>query len=341
MLFDRCLNGSDAALLAGATENFLPRRVFDIHAHVSHPDFYQRCNLPALLSNVKYDAACHRDDMALLLGTGRVEGSLFFGFPSRDNDRPGVNGWLLSELRQPHRESHDRGLVLAAPSDDRDEVERLLGSGHFSGIKPYHIYAGPADTTQANIQDFTPEWMWQACHQHKGILMLHLVKDAAVSDPNNRRALRELCEKYPDCRVVLAHVARAFNYRTARGLKDVSMLPNVFVDTSAVTEAEAIRTAIEILGIERVLYGSDYPISHVRGRCVSTGLTFRWLYADEQSRNDMTLVGIESLLCLREAAESLHLTAPEIERIFYHNAVELLGNRTPGPDGGAVAALTE
>ena len=38
----------------------------------------------------------------------------------------------------------------------------------------------------------------------------------------------------------------------------------------------------------------------------------------------MTLVGIESLLSLRRAAEDLSLTAADIQRIFYGNAQTML-----------------
>jgi glutamate-1-semialdehyde 2,1-aminomutase len=155
--------------------------------------------------------------------------------------------------------------------------------------------------------------------------MLHLVRTEAVSDPGNQEALLRLCEKYPRCQLVLAHVARAFNHRTARGLKTLAHLPNLWVDTSAIAESEAVQTAIEILGPGRVVYGSDYPISHLRGRCVTVGNQFHWIYAEEGKPTAMTLVGIEALLALRSACRQLNLGVADVERIFAGNARAVLG----------------
>jgi predicted TIM-barrel fold metal-dependent hydrolase len=132
--------------------------------------------------------------------------------------------------------------------------------------------------------------------------------------------------------VVLAHVGRSFNHRTVRGLTAFTDRPNIVVDTSAITEPESIKFALGTLGVDRVLYGSDYPISHFRGRCVTAGDSFQWIYADEMNNPRMTLIGIESLLSHRKAAEDLGLRRAEIERIFYGNAWRLLGR-----DGGAPA----
>jgi glutamate-1-semialdehyde 2,1-aminomutase len=80
-----------------------------------------------------------------------------------------------------------------------------------------------------------------------------------------------------------------------------------------------------VLGVDRVLYGSDYPISHVRGRCVTAGDSFQWIYGEEMNNPRMTLVGIESLLSHRQAAEDLGLSRTDIEKLFFANARALLG----------------
>ena len=147
------------------------------------------------------------------------------------------------------------------------------------------------------------------------------------SSPANRDALLRLTAQYPRCRAVLAHIARSFNWRNARGLSALRDRPNVYVDTSAVTEAEGIKIALATLGPKRVLYGTDYPESHLRGRCVTAGKSAQWIYADTMNNPAMTLVGIESLRSLREASEQLGLGAPEVGRIFSGNARELLTSR--------------
>jgi glutamate-1-semialdehyde 2,1-aminomutase len=222
------------------------------------------------------------------------------------------------------------GLALVAPTGDAGLCSEWLETGLCKGLKPYFLYGRSGDATQCGVEEYAPEWMWKLCHRHRGILMLHLVKDAAVSDPANREALLRLSAQYPACKAILAHVGRAFNYRTARGLTALAGRPNVFVDTSAITEAESIKIALDALGVNRVLFGTDYPDSHLRGRCVTAGNSFQWIYSDTMNNPAMTLVGIESLCSLREAAEQLRLGPAEIGRLFFGNAQDMLELRARG-----------
>lgn len=322
MKLETCLNPVDRELLAEATDGFLPDRVIDFHAHVMDARFYAAGTVnPALAGKTigfdEYAAA-----MRLLLA-GRLAAAFVFPYPARRADRPGVNQWMFAE---PKVDAAGRRVAaLVAPTDDPAVSGEWLRAGLCCGLKPYHLYAQDGDTQQCAIETWAPEWMWKLCDQHRAFLILHLVKDASSADPANREALLRLSAKYPSCQVVLAHVGRSFNHRTARGLTAFADRPNIVVDTSAITESEGIKFALGALGVERVIYGSDYPISHFRGRCVTAGDSFQWIYAEEMNNPRMTLIGIESLLSHRKAAEELGLRRAEIERVFFGNARKLLG----------------
>lgn len=107
-------------------------------------------------------------------------------------------------------------------------------------------------------------------------------------------------------------------------------LDNVVVDTSAVTQAGAFRAALEILGPRRVLWGSDYMVSELRGSCISQGDGFTWIYSEDASAEKLTnlgqytLVGIESLMCMREACEDTGMNAGDLRDIFRDNTLRLL-----------------
>lgn len=313
----------DRALLAEATDGFLPDRVIDFHAHVMEARFYAADAVNPAFAGRTIDLERYTTAMGLLLGT-RLVGDFVFPYPARRTDRIGVNEWMIADARStPARQRHWLA-ALVAPSDDPGLASEWLRDGRCCGLKPYHLYAHDGDTRQTDIEAWAPEWMWRCCHEHEALLILHLVKDASSADPANREALLRLSTRYPGCRVVLAHVGRSFNHRTARGLKDLASRPNIVVDTSAVTECEGIKLAVDVLGIDRVIYGSDYPISHVRGRCVTAGDSFQWIYGEEMNNPRMTLVGIESLLSHRQAAEDLGLGRVEIEKLFHGNAQALL-----------------
>ena len=321
------LSDTDRVLLHRALDGFVPAKVFDVHAHLFHSRHFAAGRRPAFLDEDRgYGMADFQAAMRLWMPGREVEG-LFFGYPSAGNDRAGENAWVGAQVDVKTR---SRALVLAAPGDDQAEARRLMSSGVFAGIKPYRLYADVPDTREAEIESFAPEWMWEACHDHDGIMVLHIMLAGGITDPRNVEALRRLCGKYPRCRLVLAHVARSFNYRHAReGLQALVDIDNVVVDTSAVTQAGAFRAAIEILGPRRVLWGSDYMVSELRGACVTQGDGFTWIHPELAAEKltifgQYTTVGIESLLCLREACEDTGMTAGDLEDIFRENALRLL-----------------
>ncbi|MDB6092734.1 MAG: kat [Verrucomicrobia bacterium] len=318
------INDGDRRLLAEAIDGFVPAKVIDIHAHVVEPTGYAPTTLGTHLDGRTISPAHYFEAMELILPGGRLKDALFFPFPAREHDRAVINAWMYAENAKVTGSFRARGLAIAGPRDDPRAFAEAMADGRCVGLKPYHLYAGKGDTSQSALEEFTPEWMWRLCDQHGAILMIHLVRNEAVSDPGNLEALRRLSEKYPRCQVVLAHIARAFNHRTARGLRALADLPNIWVDTSAIAESEAIRTAIEVLGPGRVIFGTDYPISHVRGRCVTTGNQFQWIYPEDGKPTRMTLVGIESLLALRAACTDTGLKPAEVEKIFEGNAKAIL-----------------
>jgi glutamate-1-semialdehyde 2,1-aminomutase len=261
---------------------------------------------------------------------------LYFGLPHKTANRPVANSWVATETKS-NGTALSRALMVVSPADDQEEVAAELRSGRFCGLKVYHCYAGRPDTMNARVSEFAPDWMWELLHEIRGVLMLHIVRNDAIADADNQADLRRLCRAYPNARLVLAHAARSFNYRHARsGLRVIADLDNAVVDTSAICESGAFRAALEMLGPRRILWGSDFPVSDARGRCVTTGSSFFWLHP-EALRSDhqtpipiaMTLVGVESLLCLRETCGDAGLTRGDVEAIFRHNALRALSAHLP------------
>ncbi len=325
------LTASDEALLHRCMDGFLPAQVHDIHTHLFHSRHFAEGKRPVFLDADRgYGLRDFNEAMARWMPGRKVEG-LFFGYPSAGNARAGENAWLAAQISPCVSTTNSRALVLVAPEDDPAEVRRLMSGGVFVGLKPYRLYADVPDTREAGIESFAPEWMWEMCHDHDGVMVLHIMLAGGITDPRNVEAIRRLCRRYPRCRLVLAHVARSFNYRHARdGLHAIVDLENVVVDTSAVTQAGAFTAAIKILGPRRVLWGSDYMVSELRGACFTQGDGFTWVYSEDASARDLTvfghytLIGIESLICLREACEDTGLTPADVKAIFHDNALRLL-----------------
>lgn len=334
VLFDRLLRG------------FVPPNTFDAHAHwydLTHlspgtpADAFPNCTA------VGYDATL--EHTLQWMGDLSPRAGLYFPFPFRQLDTDAANRFLVDELSQP-RSADSRGLMMIRPQDDPQAVEDFVKQhrARIGGFKVYHVFAARTDTMNADQGEFMPEWAWEIADRHGLWITMHMVLDRAIADPRNQRYIREHCLRYPNARYVLAHAARGFSaYHTVEGVASLRGVDNVFFDTSAVCEAAAFEAIFREFGVTRLMYGSDFPVSGMRGRAISIADGFFWLYDhnaqwDNWKLGTHTLVGIESLLALRQAARTMHLTDSDLEKLFATNARQLLGI-DPAPTGEASQTL--
>jgi len=158
-----------------------------------------------------------------------------------------------------------------------------------------------------------------------------MVKSNALADEANLSCIESYCKNYPNAKIILAHSARSFqpdNNLTA--LKKLNRYDNLFFDSSANCEPIAHQAIMRYMGHEKLLYGSDFYISHFRGRSLSAGDSFAWLYEnnpiwqEKHQKISPILVGLEHIRSLKWACWSEKLTDSQIEDIFYNNAINAL-----------------
>jgi len=314
--------------LAESLASFLPQRIYDIHAHfyhAAHDPHRKWANL--LPGEMRLGQREWREALARNPAfCGKQVSGLFFGAVARGSIMTEMNTFIREEV-DALDDPLSQALLVATPDCDQASVQTALREGRYKGIKVYHCYAAREDTMNAEIAEYMPEWMWAAVDEAGGVMMLHLVLPTAVADRRNQRDIRRLCEKYPRVKLILAHAARCFSHRHAVGMAAVSDLPNVYVDTSVVCESRSLLDALRQFGPRRVMYGSDFFVSEMRGRCVTLGSGFHWIYGrevDEAVRGKMTLIGNEALLALREALEEFGATERDVNDLFWNNALRCL-----------------
>ena len=316
---------------------FLPARLFDIHAHVyrvrdlgdSPPE------VPAQgPETVTIDV--WRSHLSQLVGGRSIQGGLLLPYPTKGGNIRGGNEFLISQLSP---RSCNRGLVVVAPDFPPSAVEEWAGCPHVVGFKPYHVFAATEPTFDAAVEAYVPEWIWELANHMDFIIMLHLVRPKALSDPDNQRTILTLCKKYPRVKLILAHAGRGFHApNTIAALPALRELQNVWFDTSAICEPDALMAILKTFGSERLLWGSDFPVSQQRGKCVTVGDAFSWICPRRIDRGPGApvcrpiLVGLESLRALSLAAQLIDLTARDLENIFARNALQLLGLRADNRD---------
>ncbi len=325
--------------------DFVPTDAFDAHAHLwrvadlGTPTPALAASGPAVVTRRVYD-----ERLSLWMPDRCPTGGLFFPFPTRALDVDGANHYLASEMR---RDPNSRGLMIATPRQDPAEVERQLDADGFVGFKVYHLFAERTDTLFAPTGEFIPEWAWELADQRGLFIMLHMVLPRAAAEAENQRYIREHCRRYPNAKLILAHAARGFCGRhTVEGVASLRGLDNVFFDTSAVCEASAFEAILEVFGPTRLWHGADFCVTEMRSRCVNLADGFLWL---DEIRADFsksrfarpTMLGLESLLALREACENRHLDATDVEEIFCLGARRELGLPLPRSVPDVQAAYRE
>lgn len=323
------LRDYDRSFFEKELDTFVPERVFDAHAHLYRAADWGFNHAteqgPAVVSMEEFQRQID------WITPGRRTSGLFFGVAFNDRFRD-ANTFVTSEVaKDPASLSH----MLVSPYQDAEEMRetgRRLGC---RGIKVYHLFLREKPTWDAEISQFLIEDHVRVAHEERWSITLHIMKGRSLADPQNQQTIVDYCTRYPNIQMILAHAGRGFNvHHTIEGIGKLRALQNLWFDSSAVTEAGAFEAIVETLGHKRLMWGSDFPISHLRGRCVAVGDQFIWLYEDTLAWDKILphpirplLVGHESLRALKLAATRLKLTDSQIEDIFYGNAADLFGCR--------------
>ena len=321
------LRDYDDQFFARELDSFVPDRVFDAHAHLYHIKHWERAQGAVSGPEVVTIEEFQRQ-IAWLMPRRKVTG-LFFGVGFHAGFME--SNHFVAEQVRPH--SGNFSHMLVAPDMDPERVRETAKRLGFRGLKVYHSFVPAKPTWNADISSFLAEEHVRVADEEGWTITLHMVRNRAMADPANQERILYYCRKYPNMKLILAHAARGFNaYHTIEGIHVLRGLNNVWCDVSAVTESGAMEAIIDVLGHERMLWGSDYPISHRRGRCVSMGDQFVWLCEETLDwdtvsalgKVELLFIGHESLRALKQAAMRMRLSDSQVEDIFYNNALRLL-----------------
>jgi glutamate-1-semialdehyde 2,1-aminomutase len=313
--------------LVDSLREFLPPRMWDSHAHCYQTEDLKK-PAPGLWAGgpESVGISVWESRVKPLFPNSRLEGGLFFPAPLPEVEVQVANAFLCAEL---DRYPHCRGLALIRPEMHPEEMEDILQHPRIKGLKPYHVYSPERPSLQSSISGFLPEYWWKWAHDHEAVIMLHLVKDRGISDPENQKTIRRMCLDYPGLKLVLAHAARSFHAPHAAGIAVLKDLPNIWFDVSGICEPQAIMTVLHHFGPQKLLWGSDFPISSLRGKSITLGDGFFWLDGEackwDKALGSPSLVGIESLRALKEACEWMALDKEEQQEIFCANGMRLAG----------------
>lgn len=316
---------------------WLPPVIWDCHVHIGLPEHAgpispERCKeIWALEVASSFPWMQMRDSHQLLFPDKQVN-SLAFGWVYREMDIERNNDYVLAGIRDAGNRS--KGLAVTKPEWSAADVEKLLDAG-FVGIKPYPDLA-PQRTNEVSVFDFLPHSHLEVVNDRSGALMLHLPRAGRLADPANIRELLEINDRYPRIKLVVAHIGRSYCLPTAeRGLPCFADRPGVYFDTAANLNADVFAYALDVVGPERILYGSDLPVTLMRGmrehvgdRYINyTDGPYSW-NTNRRSPDEeacYTYFLYEELLALKNAIERAGLGTDAVRKIMYGNCAEILG----------------
>ena len=263
-----CLREEDRNFFDQELASFLPDKVFDAHTHLwleKHAPF----RIPGYSGDVGYE---QYDSLIQDIHPGRETAALFIGF-AQPGDPEGItpaNQWIANAVAKNPR---CRGEFFVRPTDDPEWVRQEVRRLGLHGLKCYHTFSSRSPTWESDIPEFLPESHVKVAHEEGWCITLHIVKSHALADDSNIHWIRRYCEKYPGMKLILAHSGRGFQpAHNLVGLPKLMGLDNLYFDTSANCEPVAHQAIIRILGHKRLMYGSDLPVSHMRGRFVPFSL---------------------------------------------------------------------
>lgn len=334
----------DKDFYAGKLQRFLPSKMIDIHTHVWLEDgdakdqaSIGRCvTWPALVAkdNSIEDLA---ETYKRMFPDKEVTPLIFPTTPDRDNER--IANKYVEESGKRYRYP---ALLFSMPEWTAEVLEARIKEGHFIGIKSYLALApGYIPTKEIRIYDFFPKHHLEVLNKLGLILMLHIPRDGRLKDPVNLAQMMEIEKNYPEMKVIIAHVGRAYCPEdVGNAFEILSKTKNMMFDFCANTNEFVFKELIKAVGPKRILFGSDMPILRMRTRRICengnyVNLVPKGLYGDvsqdghmreleKEEADKLTFFMYEEIDAFRRAAAATGLSAADIEDVFYNNARKLI-----------------
>lgn len=323
-------------------KSFLPDKIIDVHTHIGKASFEPLQGRPAgpkqtvrrwtSLMPKEMTAEDLLDVYRRLFPKNEVT-PLVFGDCSHDIAQ--VNDYVL-ETKQKYgyptlyRSGYDMPI---------DELEENIIRGGHLGLKPY-LNQRPSyiPASETRIFDFLTKEQLELANKHGWIVMLHIARNERLKDKVNLAQLLEIEEKYPNVKLIVAHIGRAYAKEDIGDAFEIlKNTKNLLFDFTANLCGDAIKACIEAVGCKRLMFGSDLPIATLRlYRITENGdyinIVPKGYYGDisgmsqirEEENDRITLMIYEQLRVFKQCAMELKLSDTDVEDILYNNAKRLI-----------------
>ncbi len=338
------LTQTDRHVYATALQGFLPDELFDIHSHLWLESFWstpkatdmRAVSWPYLVA--KDNSAQDLAESYRLLFPGKRVVPMVFANPEPYDDFALHNNYVQTSAAAYGYPS----LYFSHPRQSAADVERGVLEGGFLGLKSY-LNLAPSHIPEPSIRilDFFPPHHLEVLDRHGWMMMLHIPRTGRLKDPINLEDIAWIKRKYPRIRLILAHVGRAYcREDVGEALKVLSPFDDLLFDFCANCNPQVLEMLVESVGVSRVMFGSDLPITRMRMRRICenghyVNLVPPGLYGDlhgdpnmrevsKEEGDTLTFFLYEEALAMKTALQKLGFGKREAERVFAGNARELI-----------------
>ena len=312
-------------------QEWLPARIFDAHVHLFAPS----CLLPGDQFAPKncyhrfggtFDLTqCLAWTEALLPDQEFHLNS--FGHPGRESDL-GASAAYTGSVSDNQRFF---GMVLLSPKDSAESVIRRMETHRLIGYKPYLSFVDGKPTGEITIDDMLPAPLMEVADQRSLAVTLHIPRAERLADPVNQAQMVELCRRWPNAKIIIAHIGRAYYMSNVIGFLDgLADCPNAYLDTAMVNHEGVLEYAFRHFPSDRILFGSDAPVAFLRGKSVEINNQYAylmgedyqigaWIY-DDRGAVAFTYFFYEQLRGIKRAAALAGWGRDQIEGLMFSNA---------------------
>ncbi len=316
--------------------DFLPDKIVDSHSHVFLPE-HERVGVEGKWVNQVFCEASIGEATARYeeLFPNKKVIPVIFGTPS------GLVAESNDYISKISKEKGYPALFMNKYEDSAEFIEEQVIKGGFQGLKPYLYNCNPkVNGANADIFDFLPEEHLKVCDKYGWKVVLHISKNDRLKHPNNIKQLLEIEQKYPNVKLIVAHIGRAYCPEDLGNALEIlsTNTKNMMFDFSANTNSFVIEKCIELMGSKRVLFGTDMPIARMRMYRICENGNYinvvpRGKYGDvsndvhmrETDEKNVTNFCYEILRAFKKASTNLSLSKEDIDNVMWKNTANLYG----------------